>query len=64
MRYYSSRIKEIVDELKELREDGDSDDEKENEVKQLKSELRSVRRSKKNAFQNWTVKKQGEQWLQ
>ena len=61
MRYYSSRIKEIVDELKELREDGDSDDEKENEVKQLKSELKSVRRSKKNAFQNWTVVTQAEE---
>ena len=57
MRYYSSRIKEIVDGLKELRED----DKKEEEIKQLKSELKSVRKSKKNAFQNWKVVTQAEE---
>ena len=61
MRNYSSRINEIVDELKELREDGDSDDETKDEVKQLKSELKSVRRSRKDVFQNLTVVTQAEE---
>ena len=52
MRYHTSRIKEISEELKELREDGNND---QDTVDELKKEIKKARLAKKDAFQNWQV---------
>ena len=54
MRYHTSRIKEIQDELKELREDGDNN---EYTVTALKKEINESQKEKKDTYQKWRVVK-------
>ena len=52
LKYYTSRIKEIQDEVNELRMYGDSDDEA---MSELRKELKEARKDKKEAFEKWSV---------
>ena len=55
MRYYSTRIKEINDELRELRQEAKNGDDNIEYQAELKEELKKVRKSKKEAFSNWSI---------
>ena len=55
MRYYTTRIKEITDELRELRQEAKDGDDNIEYQAELKEELRNLRKSKKDAFSNWSI---------
>ena len=59
LRYAESRIKEIKEELKELKDNSDSgsdsDDDVETKTKELKGELKKTRVPKKESFRNWNI---------
>ena len=61
MRYHTTRIKEISDELKDLREDELNGDDNTKEQANLKIEMKNVRQAKKNAFINWRVVTEAEE---
>ena len=61
MRYHTSRIKEIRDEIKELREDDDSDDKRLNLIIQLIFELKDLQKIKKDTSTNWSVVTEAEE---
>ena len=55
MRYYSTRMKEITDELRELRQEAKDGDDNIEYQAELKEELKNLRKSKKEAFSNWSI---------
>ena len=55
LKFTASRIKEILEEIKELREDCDGDADVLLEIIDLKEELKKTRKAKKDTFQNWKV---------
>ena len=62
MRFASSRIREICEEILELKEE-DSDD-LENQLKELKEELRVTRLNKKKSFNTWKIITEAEEACQ
>ena len=55
MRYQTSRIKEIKDELIELRDDSDEDEDNAVAIIELKREMKEVRKDKKDSYKNWKI---------
>ena len=54
LKYQTSRIKEIQDEIREVREDGDGDIDV-NVLSELKRELKESWKAKKEAYEKWSV---------
>ena len=61
LRFAAARIKEIKEELQEIKDDSDSDDDKKSKIHDLKQELKMTRESKKDSYQNWKVVTEAEE---